>query len=152
MFFDSDHEFSDFILQVESVINFATEKLKTTPVSPDDKLALTDLCKKVKDTIPYQFAGLKTQDVMHNSSAELDEFIINFNKLDRYIEIIISVATTKLENASIKMFLHWKKLAQEGNPKAKEIYENMKNEFPDIAKHIEDTYNDDSFTNLENLN
>jgi hypothetical protein len=152
MFFDSDHEFSDFILQVESTLNLLTKKLKTIPVSPDDKLALTDLCKKVKDTIPYQFAGMKTQTVLLNPSIELAEFLINFKKLHKYFDILLSVTTTKLKDTSIKMFLHWKKLAEEGNTKAKEIYENMKNEFPDITKHIEDNYNSDSFSKPDNLN
>lgn len=152
MFFDSDHEFSDLISQVESVINLLSDKLKTTPISTDDKAAIADLCKKVKDNIPYQFAGMKTQTVLSQQSEELAEFLANYKKLLKYLEILLSFTSNRMENTSIKMFLHWKKLAEEGNEKAKEIYEDMKRQFPDIAKHIEENYNSDSFNNLENLN
>ena len=142
MFFDSEHNFSDFILQTEAVINAVNEKLSSTPLNPDDKAAITDLCKKVKDTIPYEFSEMKTQQVLTQHQTEFSEFYSNFKKLRKYLEIILGFTTDRVINTSIKLFLHWKKLAAEGNQEAKKIYDDMKKEFPDIAKQIEDTYSD----------
>ena len=58
------------------------------------------------------------------------------------MKIIMDFIDVRLESKSFQLFLHWKKLAEEGNEEARVIYEDMKHEFPDIVKRIEDEFGD----------
>ncbi|MBL7128345.1 MAG: hypothetical protein ISS16_05095 [Ignavibacteria bacterium] len=103
---------------------------------------IADLCKKVSEKIPKEYAQMKTQDVLRQYTMEMVEFMNIFKKLRNYMKIIMDFIDVRLESKSFQLFLHWKKLAEEGNEEARVIYEDMKHEFPDIVKRIEDEFGD----------
>ena len=142
MFYDSEHEFSDFLKEVENAIKVIRNKLDETSLQPDEKEMIADLCEKISEKIPKKYAHMKTQDVLRQYTMEMVEFMNIFKKLRNYMKIIMDFTDVRLESKSFQVFLHWKKLAEEGNEKAREIYEDMKREFPDIVKRIEDEIGD----------